>query len=66
MSWISGGELAEDVWDGIRLYVSSYAQELVAKRLVELFESRGCDNLQGGKLWMAAFPDWKPEVEEDD
>lgn len=45
MTWLNGADLAEQVWDVIKQHVPQDKQKIVAKELIKIFESYGCDTM---------------------
>ena len=45
MGWCSGSELASEVWDLFVDYVPADKKEVVAHKLVRMFEEMDCDTM---------------------
>lgn len=66
MSWISGSDIAEDVWNAVKSHLPKKKRQGVAEEILAIFEGRDCDNLMGSDLWDTARPDYKYEDDEDE
>lgn len=47
MSWISGADIADDIWKMIVKRLPQGQRQTVARDFVEYFENRGCDSMMG-------------------
>lgn len=47
MSWVSGADLADELWRTVCKKLKPTDRILIARAWVDMFESRGCDSMLG-------------------
>lgn len=51
-----GADLAEEIWDIIKVYVMTVDQPEIARAICNAFETRGCDTIcEAGELFKIAY-----------
>lgn len=46
MGWASGSEIADDIWLLVRKYIPKKDRKKVAKKVIDIFESKDCDTME--------------------
>lgn len=54
MGWASGADLADQVWDVVKMFIPKTKQSAVAQQLIDVFEGRDCDTMMETSLWELA------------
>jgi hypothetical protein len=64
MGWSSGSMLANDLWLALRKYIAPDKREMIARRVVDLFETYDCDTLSEAEVLMrdAQLPRYKDKT----
>jgi len=59
MGWSTGSEIAEELWDDIKDYISEDNHQEVANKIFTAFENNDADDWRDGEdsLWAIARPD---------
>lgn len=57
MSWKSGGEVAQNIWNVIEPYISEEEKSSVVKEIVDIFLDYDCDTIYGCEFVNQYLPD---------
>jgi len=54
MSWSTGADIAENLWEDIVEYIPENKKKIVAKKIINIFESYDCDTMCETSLYEIA------------